>query len=254
MALRYADQSSMNALLRLSRPPGAVGYSLPSAPSGALNLATGCDSSDDPADEHARREEAAEQYRRELLQKDPTEVEDLVRVERQKIQQEREAQAEIDEQQHFFNRPGMQPDYDHYCRCANWTLDEAVALSFGKDPERVNWKTVEPFARTSKFAELYRKRRDQTVRAKWAQQLFDPVMPGIFLSWSRQLEIKLPNELLTRAVNRGISLKSWHDLHDEAVDRHKKETAEVVEKYQGAIQQWRTLLSGIRDLMILALH
>jgi hypothetical protein len=35
----------------------------------------------------------------------------------------------------FFNQPDAVADYDHWSKTAHWTLDEAIALSFGKAPE-----------------------------------------------------------------------------------------------------------------------
>ena len=89
----------------------------------------------------------------------------------------------------------MCPDYEHYCRCARWTLEEALALSFGRDPDRVTVKAVEPFSTTSPFALQYLKRWKEIQRAKAASQLWDPVMPGLFIPWALNNRIELPEAL-----------------------------------------------------------
>ncbi|VTZ52200.1 hypothetical protein MPC4_70088 [Methylocella tundrae] len=38
----------------------------------------------------------------------------------------------------FFHHPNADADFDHWSKAAHWTLDEAVALSFGKERKVVN--------------------------------------------------------------------------------------------------------------------
>ena len=38
----------------------------------------------------------------------------------------------------FFNRPESDADFDHWLKMYYWTPEEAVSLSFGKEPTRVN--------------------------------------------------------------------------------------------------------------------
>ena len=131
----------------------------------------------------------------------------------------------------------MEPDYDHYCMCPTWTLEEALALSFGKDPERVNTKLLAPYASAGPVARRYMQRWDQMRRAKSVGQLWDPVLPTIFLAWARNLGIDLPDALKNRAVNRGISLKNWQNLYEEMVERQKKREEEV----EAAMATWRVV-------------
>lgn len=169
--------------------------------------------------EHAEEREA---YEASLRQKSATEIATLVAEEQAKERIEAQVRAKQQEAQRFFNGPNSSPDYDHYCLCANWTLDEAVALSFGKNPEIVNTKTLAPLIQVSPFAKAYAKRRDIVERAKWAQQLFDPVLPSIFLAWAKS-RFQLPDKLTSTAVDCGISLKGWHDLYEDAIRNWKAE-------------------------------
>ena len=45
--------------------------------------------------------------------------------------------SEREERERFFNLPEASADYDHWSKAAHWTLDEAIALSFGRAPEVV---------------------------------------------------------------------------------------------------------------------
>ena len=104
-------------------------------------------------------------------------------------------QAEREEQGRFLNQPGSDADFDHWSKAAHWTLDEALSLSFGKAPEHVTWERVKKYVGVSPFAFQYGRRRDLALRAvQWAQ-LYDPVLPGIFLAWARRNGLLLPENL-----------------------------------------------------------
>ena len=47
-----------------------------------------------------------------------------------------------DDQRQFFNQPRAAADFDYWSKMTHWTLDEAIALSFGKAPEVVNEKSL----------------------------------------------------------------------------------------------------------------
>jgi hypothetical protein len=106
----------------------------------------------------------------------------------------------------IFNLPSSAAPYDHYCKLAYWTLDECVALSLGKNPKIVNWKSLSPFIHVSPFAANYADLRKLTERAKWAKQLFDTVYPSIFLAWAKEIGFPVCDELQKQSINAGISL------------------------------------------------
>ena len=67
-----------------------------------------------------------------------------------------------------------------WSKAAHWTLDEAIALSFGKAPAVVSWEKVRGYVSQSHFADQYGKVRDLALRETHRQQLYDPVLPGCF--------------------------------------------------------------------------
>ena len=172
-------------------------------------------------------EAAASAYRIELLAESPTMIGELYRSERAKQRDEEEAAR-------WFNQPSAAADFDHYSKCAHWTLDEAVALSCGKEPRLVNWELVQPLVEVSAFARSYERRRDLTRRALIAGQLFEPVTPGIYISWAKKRNIPLPDGLVTRARNNGISLKDWQDLY-EAQLKHSEAIAEQAKRHSDRV-------------------
>jgi hypothetical protein len=108
-------------------------------------------------------------------------------AEKQREYQNAVEKAAQEERERFFNQPHAAADFEHWSRLAHWTLDEAVALSFDKAPERVNWQTIFKFLQLSPFAVQYSRRREIALRAAQWKQLYDPVLPGIFLAWAKGL-------------------------------------------------------------------
>ena len=204
-----------------ARAAGSINVDKPDAPSNEINI---------------RRAQAIDNFRKVLSSKTPTQIAELAKAEKKK------AQAEIEEQR-FYNRPSARADFDHYCKAAYWTLDECVALSFGKNPKQVNWKTVQPCIWTSPFAQAYEKLRDLTSRAKGAGQLFDPVGPSIYLVWAKEHKIALCDELVSQAMNSGLSLKSWNDLFEQ----QKAQSEAVLQKRNMEVEELKGALRDARS-------
>jgi hypothetical protein len=172
------------------------------------------------------------EYRAELRGLPRRELDALVDSERKKQQAELVARIEREERERFFNQPSARADFVHWSRAAHWTLDEAIALSFGKAPERVNWKTVEPYAQVSAFAFQYQRRRDLALRATVWQQLFDPVLPGFFLAWAKRTGLDVSPDLEAAVAARGTLVADWKTQYDElkaTFDEHHRKWVEVCE-------------------------
>jgi hypothetical protein len=153
-------------------------------------------------------------YKVHLWQLSPKEFEALLDSERVQERAELEVRVEREERERFFNQPNAEADVAHWSKAAHWTLDEAIALSFGKAPELVNWERVRPFVSVSTFASEYQRRRDLSLRAlKW-EQLFDPVFPGIFLAWAERTDLAIPATLKAAVVARGVQVADWKTLFD----------------------------------------
>jgi hypothetical protein len=144
----------------------------------------------------------------------PEEIPKLIAAEERKEEDETVARLAKEESDRFFNRPSSAAPYDYYCKLAYWTLDECVALSLGKNPKIVHWKSVGSWVQVSPFAANYANLREMTERAKWAKQLFEPVYPSIFLAWAKEIGFPVCEELLKQSVNAGISLSGWQQLYE----------------------------------------
>src|SRR5689334_172654 len=88
------------------------------------------------------RDEAAA-YEQELRAKTPEEISELVKTEQAAEAEQLRRKRDAEENARFFNQPAAKADFTHWGKLSYWTLDEAVALSFGRAPELVSWKMVE---------------------------------------------------------------------------------------------------------------
>ncbi len=165
--------------------------------------------------EQQRRLDEAKQYREELCSKSVEELNALLEDAKQQQLNERLREFEQIERQRFYNQPNAVADFGHWSKAVYWSLDEAIALSFGKAPEVVTWTKLESFLGSSAFARQYSRVRDLATRAKNWGQLYDPVVPGIYLAWARRVDVVVPAELVTAVEARGIVVADWKDLYDK---------------------------------------
>jgi hypothetical protein len=163
-------------------------------------------------------------YRAELASLSSEEICTRYTVEKDREYQLAVEKARQEERARFFNQPHAAADFEHWSKLAHWTLDEAVALSFGKAPERVNWEAVSKYLQLSSFAVQYGRRREIALRAAQWKQLYDPVLPGIFLAWAKRLEIELPAALVEAVQKRG-PIRDWKSLYDESAALHAQKEA-----------------------------
>jgi hypothetical protein len=188
----------------------------------------------------AETRQALSAYRAELAALSSEEITQRYVAEKQREYQQAVEKAEREERERFFNLPRANADYDHWSKAAHWTLDEAIALSFGRAPEVVRWDQLQKFTLLgSPFVTQYARRRDLAMRALAWKQLYDPVLPGIFLAWAKRTDIPVPPELTEAVEKRGVQVADWKSLHDEAVEAGKRD-AEAAEKQ---IAEWQRLFN-----------
>ena len=208
-----------------------------------------------PYERREQRLKELEAYRSELKSKPNEDLEKLYSREKSKEHKELKAKARLEEDQRFFNRPDAVADFAHWSKAAHWTLDEAVALSFGKAPEVVKWESVKEYINVSPFAVHYGKVRDLALRAKQWQQLDDLVLPGVFLAWAKRIEIDYPPELEKQVIARGHNVGDWKSRYDELKVQSDKDIAAakvlVAEKddlIAGLTQESNTLRERVAEL------
>jgi len=188
-------------------------------------------------------------YKKELESKDSKDFAETYSSELQLEELEEKTKLEEIEKQRFFNLPKAHVDIEHWGKADYWTLDEATALSFGKEPEIVGWRVVEPYKNTSVFAKRYSKMRDLALRAKVCKELSDPVLPTIFIEWCELKEIEFCQELEKKVYARK-NVVSWKIL----CEQNKKSFDDIVSKQSEVIKSQDDIISKLeaRNLELLA--
>ena len=150
-------------------------------------------------------------YKVTLLKKSSDEIRDLYDSEKNKEVEAVKLKFELEEQSRFFHQDSAKADFNYWCKMAHWSLDEAIALSFGKNPEIVNWVRIEPLTDISQFAKEYEKRRKLALRAIPWKKLYDPVLPSIFLGWAKELKLDIPELLIDESNSSGNVATNWFE-------------------------------------------
>ena len=146
------------------------------------------------------------------------------------------------EQARFFNRPESDADFIFWAKRPLWTIDEAVALVLGKDPRRVTFNKVIPYAQKSPFAVLFLQTRDLAIRYVKFQELTSPTLPPLFLQWAEKMEIVIPRALISAILEmheRSIAVDQKYspDTND---DKAKDSQIEEQEKPPESAEERRT--------------
>jgi hypothetical protein len=195
--------------------------------------------------------EKVESYREQLLGMTESELDALVKREREKARVEAAAKAERDEQQLFFNRPEAAADYAHWGRAAFWRCDEAVALALGRSPEIVTWDKVKSYVQVSRFASEFQRLRDLVERAEFMGKLARPMIPRDFLAWAKAIGVSCPDQLVEAVTSVDNQMADWKALYGEAMARiaaleHERDTVgaqpeqKPLQASPGAVDSLRT--------------
>lgn len=182
-------------------------------------------------------ETQAAAYIDELRTMPPEELAALLATERKREAEERAERLRQEEAARFFNRANANADFNHWSKAPYWTLEEAVALSFGKDPRLVNWKSIEAHLGVSPFVVSFRNLRDLASRAKHMKQLSDPVIPGMYLAWAGRIGAQIDPRLIEGVKANGGVVADWKTLFDNEKEAHQGTKALLEQQRQDLISR-----------------
>jgi len=119
-----------------------------------------------------------------------------------------------EENSRFYNLQSARADFVHWSKAAHWTLDEAIAISFGKEPDIVTWKKIEPLKDKTEFAKSFARRRDLALRAiRWKKFGNEAIPPVLFISWAKEVKIELPADLISELEKIGHTATNWREQY-----------------------------------------
>lgn len=155
-----------------------------------------------PNSENSKNVTQIEAYKQTLRNVDSNELLTLYNEELAKQERER-----------FYNQRYANADFAHWAKAAHWTVDEAIALSFGKEPSVVTWKEIEKLKNETTFAKTFTKRRDLALRAVQSKKLGDNIPPPLFINWANELNIELPNVLIDEVAKISGATINWQEQY-----------------------------------------
>jgi len=113
-----------------------------------------------------------------------------------------------------FNRPESIANFDRWAKTSFWSMEEAVALSLGREPASSTWENVRRFAEISAYAAEFSVRLDVFQRAVAAGQLWTKTVPSAALAWAARMDIHFPPELIEAVTKLGKQIADWKTLYD----------------------------------------
>jgi hypothetical protein len=178
---------------------------------------------------------AAEGYMKDLNQLSRDEI--LKRVDAQRNRDAETAQEKMnrEEQARSFNRPEAKADFEYWAKMSYWTIDEAVALSLGREPKSALWKYVESIAGISPFAAKFAAKRELAMRAKAMGQLWDSTIPAIFLAWADRMKFEVAEPLVEAVRGLGQQIADWKTLYERQLELTEQAKSQAAEKHAALV-------------------
>lgn len=209
------DKFPFNKLLGLKQP----------------NLNTG------KSDEIAIQEVA--DFRKTLEQKSRDEINILVAEARNREFERLRKHAEKTEAEAFYNQPQSSADVSYWSRLSYWTLEEAVALSLGKNPWIVKWEKLKSFQTSSPFVAKYAAKHEEVRRAKVMGQLWESTIPFVFVKWASRVGFQMPEELKSQVLALGVQVLDWKEAFEKEVVEKAKIESDLVNANQKILEAMR---------------
>lgn len=112
----------------------------------------------------------------------------------------------------FFNKPGAFVDIVHWSKRLIWTIEETVALSLRRDPDRVNVATLHHDANASSdtaFAREFVARMRIAASFVTAGELQLEGTPNEMLEWLSRADLSYPEQLIHAVERMGHRVRNW---------------------------------------------
>lgn len=167
-----------------------------------------------PTDEQVTQQKEVEEYEAFLRAMPQDDFAVLLADERRREGAERIAIIRKEEADRLYNRPDAQADFKHWAKQSYWTVEEAVSLSFGKNPKVVHWDRLKSFTQIWPFAREYEGRLDQFNRAVWAKQIWSHTYPNLLLAWAARMGFEMPQQLVAEVEALGLQIADWKTHSD----------------------------------------
>ena len=126
-------------------------------------------------------------------------------------------------------------DMSFWCRARFWEIDEAAALLFGKDPDKVSRSKILSSYHIEDsffFTREYFRVCTLMERAQRAGQMSCTAAPGIFLTWAKRVGIPYPPELEKQILSHGHAVIDWKAHYEELKINSDREIDHLTKKIE----------------------
>jgi len=154
-----------------------------------------------------------EMYRQSLEEMDPKALAVLYKDARAEEEEER---RKGEEAARPFTQPSADADFAHWATFQYWTLDEAAALSLGKDPSVASRPAILGRAGISEFGAAYAKRHQLLSRSLFSGKEAYGIHPGALVKWAETVSLELPQKLVMAVASVGNQKKAGPASPDTA--------------------------------------
>ncbi len=164
----------------------------------------------------------------------------------------------------LFPQPQSAADFEYWAKMPVWTLNEAIALSFGKNPDQVDWDLIEIYRKVSPIAQDFWNCRRLVLRYQATGQLSDRTYPTDYIEWAQLTETPIPVALVEAVSKRWHQTVNWRQFcydqkahYDDQIGKWKsafdalhaerQELADDVDELRKAITERDNSISQLRE-------
>jgi hypothetical protein len=170
----------------------------------------------------------SEEHGAELRALDRSELIRLVSVEKNKEINEILAKKEREEKKLSINMPLFTQDIEHYAKLRYWTIDEGIALAYGRSPEHATWAKVKPYTQISEFAKTYERAKQIAERAVGLKEIGQTNLPGFFISWAKRMVFPVPATLEQEVAKYG-PIMDWQAYCQKLSEQNNELLSRIAE-------------------------
>jgi regulator of replication initiation timing len=120
-----------------------------------------------------------------------------------------------------WHQPEHDADFSMWARMPYWTADQAVALTFAKNPELVDWDSVQDAGGNSRFACYYTTLRELVLEAQHEKQLHEQIDPIEYFAWANKHGIDYPRELERSVLANERDITELQRKYDELQQKNR---------------------------------
>ncbi|QGY01548.1 hypothetical protein MMSR116_06255 [Methylobacterium mesophilicum SR1.6/6] len=115
-----------------------------------------------------------------------------------------------------------QSDREYWSRAAGWTVEEAIALSFGCEPRVVNWPALKGTGHP--FEKRYAEWRSLAIRARHMGQLKEFNEPEVFIQWAKRQGMSFDPELEKAVRTSNKAAKATQAREDDHLNSKSRQS------------------------------